>query len=101
MILALVMCILLCTVFTTIAGFFTAKFKMHPFISTMANMLVIFGLVTYATKGVSFGAIEPAIPNMVIPKINGFPTIILWAVAAIVIVWIIWNKTTFGKTCMQ
>ena len=96
-ILALVMCILLCTFFTTIAGFFTAKFKMHPFISTMANMLVIFGLVTYATKGVSFGAIEPAIPNMVIPKLNGFPTIILWAVAAIVIVWVIWNKTTFGK----
>lgn len=34
---------------------------------------------------------------MVIPKVNGFPTIILWAVAAIVIVWFIWNKTTFGK----
>ncbi len=97
MIFALIMCILLCTIFTTIAGFFTAKFKMHPFISTMANMLMIFGIVTYATKGVSFGAIEPTIPNMVIPKINGFPTIILWAVAAIAIVWFIWNKTTFGK----
>lgn len=96
-ILALVVCIFLCTFFTTIAGFFTAKFKMHPFISTMANMLVIFGLVTYATKGVSFGAIEATIPNMVIPKVNGFPTIILWAVAAIAIVWFIWNKTTFGK----
>ena len=96
-ILALVVCILLCTFFTAIAGFFTAKFKMHPFISTMANMLVIFGMVTYATKGVSFGAIESTIPNMIIPKINGFPTIILWAVAAIVIVWFIWNKTTFGK----
>ncbi len=95
--LALVVCIVLCTVFTTIAGFFTAKFKMHPFISTMANMLVIFGLVTYATKGVSFGAIEPAIPNMVIPKIGSFPTIILWAVVAIAVVWFIWNKTTFGK----
>ena len=94
---ALVMCVVLCTFFTTIAGFFTAKFKMHPFISTMANMLVIFGLVTYATKGVSFGAIEPAIPNIVIPKVNGFPTIILWAVAAVIIVWFIWNKTTFGK----
>ncbi len=55
------------SIFTSIAGFFQAKFKMHPFISTMANMLVIFGLVTYATKGVSFGAIEPAIPNMFIP----------------------------------
>ena len=95
--LALVLCIVFCTFFTSIAGFFTAKFKMHPFISTMANMLVIFGLVTYATKGVSFGAIEPTIPNMIIPKINGFPTIILWALAAIVIVWFIWNKTTFGK----
>ena len=97
MVLALVMCVVFCTFFTTIAGFFTAKFKMHPFISTMANMLVIFGLVTYATKGVSFGAIEPTIPSMVIPKIGTFPTIILWAVAAIVIVWFIWNKTTFGK----
>lgn len=96
-ILALVVCVFLCTFFTTISGFFTAKFKMHPFISTMANMLVIFGLVTYATKGVSFGAIEPEIPNMIIPKINGFPTIILWAAAAIAIVWFIWNKTTFGK----
>ena len=96
-ILALVVCIVLCTVFTSIAGFFTAKFKMHPFISTMANMIVIFGLVTYATKGVSFGAIEASIPGMIIPKVNGFPTIILWAVAAVAIVWFIWNKTTFGK----
>ena len=97
MIFALVMCIILCTFFTSIAGFFTAKFKMHPFISTMANMLIIFGLVTYATKGVSFGSIESTIPNMIIPRINGFPTIILWAVAAVIIVWFIWNKTTFGK----
>jgi methyl-galactoside transport system permease protein len=96
-VLALIACIVLCTFFTAIAGFFTAKFKMHPFISTMANMLVIFGLITYATKGVSFGAIEPSIPAMIIPKVNGFPTIILWAFAAIIIVWFIWNKTTFGK----
>ena len=96
-ILALLVCILLCTIFTTIAGFFTAKFKMHPFISTMANMLVIFGLVTYSTKGVSFGGIDPSITNMIMPRINGFPTIILWAIAAVVIVWFIWNKTTFGK----
>lgn len=94
---ALFVCVLLCTLFTTIAGFFTAKFKMHPFISTMANMLVIFGLVTYSTKGVSFGGIDQSIPGMIMPRINGFPTIILWAVAAIIIVWFIWNKTKFGK----
>ena len=95
--LALVVCVALCTMFTTIAGFFAAKFKMHPFISTMANMLVIFGLVTYSTKGVSFGGIDQSIPGKIIPKVGGFPTIILWAVAAVVIVWFIWNKTKFGK----
>ncbi len=95
--LALLVCVILTTAFATLAGFFMAKFKMHPFISTMANMLIIFGLVTYATKGVSFGAIDQAIPAMFIPTIGGFPTIILWAVAAIAVVWFIWNKTTFGK----
>lgn len=96
-ILALLICVVFTTAFSMLAGFFMAKFKMHPFISTMANMLIIFGLVTYATKGVSFGAIDSAIPNTFIPQIGSFPTIILWAVAAIIIVWFIWNKTIFGK----
>ena len=95
--LALVVCVILTTGFASIAGFFMARFKMHPFISTMANMLIIFGLVTYATKGVSFGAIDSAIPAMFIPRIGKFPTIILWAVVAVIVVWFIWNKTTFGK----
>ena len=94
---ALIVCVILTTVFAMFAGFFMAKFKMHPFISTMANMLIIFGLVTYATKGVSFGAIDSEIPNTFIPQIGRFPTIIIWAVAAIFIVWFIWNKTVFGK----
>ena len=96
-ILALCVCILFTTVFAMTAGFFMARFKMHPFISTMANMLIIFGLVTYATKGVSFGAIDPTIPNIFIPQAGRFPMIILWAVVAIAVVWFIWNKTTFGK----
>ena len=96
-VLALLVCIILCTIFTSIAGFFKAKYKMHPFISSMSNMLIIFGMVTYATKGVSFGAIENDIPAMIIPKIGNFPTIILWAATAVVVVWFIWNKTTFGK----
>jgi methyl-galactoside transport system permease protein len=95
--LALLVCVVLTTAFAMVAGFFMAKFKMHPFISTMANMLIIFGLVTYATKGVSFGAIDSVIPNTFIPQIGKFPTIILWAVAAVAVVWFIWNKTVFGK----
>ena len=97
-VLALVVCCCVTTLFTTIAGFFTARFKIHPFISTMANMLIMFGLITFATKGVSFGAIELSIPKTIMPKIGGqFPSIILWAVAAVVIMYFVWNKTKLGK----
>lgn len=96
-IMALVACCIVTTTFASIAGFFTARFKIHPFISTMANMLIMFGLMTFATKGVSFGAIEVAIPKMIMPKIGRFPTIILWAVAAVAIMYFVWNKTTLGK----
>ena len=96
--LALLVCICITTAFSSIAGFFTARFKIHPFISTMANMLIMFGLMTYATKGVSFGTIEMRIPKMIIPKIGGqFPSIILWAVAAVIVMYFIWNKTKLGK----
>ena len=60
-VMALVICCCITTLFTSIAGFFTARFKIHPFISTMANMLIMFGLMTFATQGVSFGAIESPI----------------------------------------
>ena len=96
-VLALVVCCCVTTTFSTIAGFFTARFKIHPFISTMANMLIMFGLMTFATSGVSFGAIEMKIPKMIIPKIGRFPTIILWAVAVIAIMYFVWNKTKLGK----
>ena len=94
MILALVMCILLCTFFTTLAGFFTAKFKMHPFISTMANMLMIFGLVTYATNGrYPLELFEPSIPgDSLFQRLNGLPgtiSILSGSSLAIVIVWFI------------
>ena len=55
--LALVVCIILCTIFTTIAGFFTAKFKMHPFISTMATMLAA-GLPVTRSLEVTAGVIS-------------------------------------------
>jgi len=96
-ILALVVCCCVTTAFTSLAGFFTARFKIHPFISTMANMLIMFGLMTYATQGVSFGAIEKDIKNMIMPTLGNFPTIILWAVAVIIVMYFIWNKTKLGK----
>lgn len=94
---SLLICVILCSLFSSIAGFFTAKFKMHPFISTMANQLIIFGLWFYITKGTASGGVDERLVNIVTPKWGMFPSIIIWAIVCIVVVWFIWNKTRFGK----
>ena len=92
---ALFTSIALCVFFSSIAGFFSAKFKMHPFITTLATQLLIFGI------GMVFYSSVPAFNmNLDIKKaIAGVSNIniIMWAIVATAIVWFIWNKTKFGK----
>ena len=89
------------TLFSMLAGFFTAKFKMHPFITTLSTQLIIYGLFFYATKGLPVGGMDSEIKKLVAGKfyIGGFPifTISIFALLAIIVVWFIWNKTKFGK----
>lgn len=99
---ALLIAIIFCVLFSSIAGFFSAKFKMHPFISTLSTQLIIYGFISFATNGAPSGGINENIFNMVAPNIGDagstrFPTIILWGIALIVLMWVLWNKTIFGK----
>ena len=103
---ALLLSIILCTAFATFSGFFSAKLKMHPFISTMATQLIIYGMLFYGTSGTPVGSIDRGIKDLiggrwVLGALNGqlitFPKLIIPAIIAAVIAWIIWNKTTFGK----
>ncbi len=105
-IMALFLAVVLCVLFSTIAGFFTARFKMHPFISTMANQLIIYGMLFYGTSGTPVGSIDSSIRSLIggrwtLGVLNGqlitFPKLIIPAIIAIIVAWIIWNKTTFGK----
>ncbi len=105
-IMALTLSIILCVLFSSVAGFFTAKFKMHPFISTMAMQLIIYGMLFYGTSGTPVGSIDSSIRSLIggrwtLGVINGqlitFPKLIIPAIIAAIIAWIIWNKTTFGK----
>jgi methyl-galactoside transport system permease protein len=99
--LALLVAILSTTLFTSIAGFFSAKFKMHPFITTLSTMMIVYGLGFVATQGVPTGTPNVnGINKIILGKIggsSGFPKYIIYAVIAIAIVWFIWNKTKFGK----
>lgn len=103
---ALTLSILLCVFFSCFAGFFTAKFKIHPFISTLSSQLIIYGLLFFGTSGTPVGSIDSGIKDMiggrwVLGYVGGdlitFPKLIIPAVIAIFVAWFIWNKTVFGK----
>lgn len=104
--LALAISIILCVLFSIFAGFFSAKLKIHPFISTLATQLIIYGLLFFGTSGTPVGSIDGGIKDMLggrwtLGVIGGdlvtFPKLIIPAIIAIIVAWFIWNKTTFGK----
>lgn len=104
--LALFLSIVLCVAFSAFAGVFSAKLKIHPFISTLATQLIIYGLLFFGTSGTPVGSIDADIKDMIggrweMGYIGGelitFPKLIIPAIIAIVAAWFIWNKTTFGK----
>jgi methyl-galactoside transport system permease protein len=108
-ILAILISVVLCTIFSSIAGFFSAKFKMHPFISTLSTQLIIYGLMMVATKGVNSGTIDNSIKASTDGSLTfggtlsnagfltGFPILFVYTLIAILIISFIWNKTKFGK----
>lgn len=100
-ILALLVSCCLTTLFSAIAGFFSAKFKMHPFVTTLSTQLIIYGALYYGTSGVSTGTMNDEIKDFIGGRISignfEFPKLIIFAIVAIIVAWFIWNKTKFGK----
>ena len=98
--------VILCVMFSAFAGFFSAWLKIHPFISTLATQLIIYGLLFFGTSGTPVGSIDADIKDFFggrweLGVVNGelvtFPKLIIPAIIAIIIAWFIWNKTVLGK----
>ena len=90
-----------------INGFFVAKFKLHPFIVTLSTQLIIFGIVLlYLQIGSNGGQTLSGLDSSYTEFISGplfsikgiaIPKYVLYSLIITVIMWIIWNKTIFGK----
>lgn len=93
--LAFLIPILLCVFFSGIAGFFSAKFKMHPFITTLSTQLLIYGLMMLSYGQHSAFNMDQTLKRTLAGQ--SYINIILFAILTIAVVWFIWNKTKFGK----
>ena len=90
-----------------INGFFVAKFKLHPFIVTLSTQLVIFGAtLLYLQIGSNGGQTLSGLDESYVSFISGplfrvagipVPKYVLYAIIITALMWVIWNKTTFGK----
>jgi len=90
-------------------GFFVAKFKLHPFIVTLATQLILYTtLLLYVqqgnNKGMAISSLAPNYRNFVVgnPPLLNFgkiqiPNYVIYALLLTALMWFIWNKTTFGK----
>ena len=90
-------------------GFFVAKFKLHPFIVTLATQLILYTfLLLYVQMGNNGGtaisSLSDKYRNFVVgnPPLLTFgsvkiPNYVIYALILTAIMWFIWNKTTFGK----
>lgn len=88
-------------------GFSVAKFKLHPFIVTLSTQLIVYGIILmYLMNGVNNGQTLSGLSDNYRSFVTGtlfsigrvaVPKYVLYAVILTIIMWIIWNKTTFGK----
>lgn len=90
-------------------GFFVAKFKLHPFIVTLATQLILYTiLLLYVqmgnNKGMAISGLSQGYRDFVVgnPPLLNFgkiqiPNYVIYAVLLTALMWFIWNKTTFGK----
>ena len=88
-------------------GFFVGKFKLHPFIVTLATQLIIYTLLLLYVQmgnnnGMAISNLDASYTNFVkgsILNIGGtpIPNYVWFAIILTALMWFIWNKTTFGK----
>ncbi len=84
-------------------GFCVARFKLHPFIVTLSTQLIIYGTYLTLSGAQQISSLDTSYTTNFVThsmfRIGTTPvmTYVAFAAVATVIMWFIWNKTTFGK----
>jgi len=88
-------------------GFSVAQFQLHPYIVTLSTQLITYGIILlYMNSGTNNGMTLSGMTQEYKSLITGplfkigtvqIPLYVLYAFIFVIIMWIIWNKTSFGK----
>ncbi|MEW9124158.1 MAG: galactose/methyl galactoside ABC transporter permease MglC [Thermotaleaceae bacterium] len=105
-ILPIVLAAVVAAIFGLINGFVIAKLNVTPFITTLGTQIIIYGVTSIYFDRPPYGAqpiggLDPRYMRFAQGNINlgGFklPYLVIYATIVTVLIWILWNKTRFGK----
>ena len=106
LIVPLLLVLAICLVLGGISGVLVAVFKVPPFIATLGMQLILYGASSIYFDRPPYGAqpiggIDSKVTQIAIGSIGigdfQIPYLIIIAAAVCVVMWIVWNKTKFGK----
>lgn len=86
-----------------INGFCVAKFKLHPFIVTLSTQLLTYGAYLTVSNAMQISNLDESYTTGFVMKamfkLGNTPVMsyVGYALIVTIIMWFIWNKTTFGK----
>lgn len=88
-------------------GFCMARFKLHPFIVTLSTQLIVYGLILLFLQlgtngGQTLSGMSKGYRTFITGKLfsvggTAIPMYVLYSAIITFLVWVIWNKTEFGK----
>ena len=84
-------------------GFVMAKWKLHPYIITLAMQMITYGIYLTVSNSKQVSSLDPSYTTSFVTKsfvkfgTTSVPMYVVLAIFVTAIMWVVWNKTTFGK----
>lgn len=102
LLLPILIAVVIGTLFGMVNGMIVAKFKVPAFIATLSSMLIIYGANSIyfnmaPNNSQPIGGLRPDFTYLGSGSIGFMPVIIIFAAIASFLVWVVLNKTVFGK----
>ena len=86
-----------------INGYCMGKFKLHPFIVTLATQMITYGVYLTISNSKQVSSLDASYTTSFVTRPlfkigpTSVMTYVLLAAILTAIMWVVWNKTTFGK----
>ena len=103
LILVLLLVMVVGSIVGLVNGYCMGKFKLHPFIVTLATQMITYGAYLTISNSKQVSSLDPSYTTSFVTKplfkigTTSVMTYVLLAIILTAVMWVVWNKTTFGK----